>query len=199
MSTKNKKKIKLDKRDIAIISIINRDNRINLSKIAKELNVSHVSIGLRLNKLLKNKIIDIKVRINPKILNINLGFILLEIETSSYNKLLKIYKQCPRVIGVFDLIGEYNLGVFFFAENPDTFKTILKFCMLYSFPSIRKSTILTIGDHYFPSFVNIRLSKFIKNNIPCNSNCNTCDAFLNNKCLGCPNFIHYKGNLKIEI
>jgi len=198
MKNKKSEKDMLDKIDLSIISFINKYNKINLSKIAENLGMSHVAIGTRLNNMIKKKLIKLGIKINPKLLKLNLGLILLEVETNRYKDLIKIYENCPRVLYFFDLVGEYNLGVIFYAENIDTYHTILKFCMLYSLKGIRKSTILTIGKFYPPNYINIDTSKFKLNNIPCGISCNNCEAFKNNLCVGCPNFSLYKGFVKFS-
>ncbi|MHA1301191.1 MAG: hypothetical protein ACTSO9_17355 [Candidatus Helarchaeota archaeon] len=89
------------------------------------------------------------------------------------------------------------MGLFFFAENFDTFQTILKSCMLYSFEGIRKSTILTIGNLIEPPFFNARISKINQKNKNCGAVCKDCASFKKDLCVGCPNSQDYKGNLKI--
>ncbi|MHA1381764.1 MAG: hypothetical protein ACTSRG_25625 [Candidatus Helarchaeota archaeon] len=192
-----KKLIELDKIDLQIVDQINKKNKINLTEIGKKLNLSHVSIRSRLNSLLKNKIININVGINIKKLNFKIGLILLEVETEKYNELVNIYEKCPRVVQVFDLIGEYNLGVIFFSENFEIYQTMLKWCILYSKKGIRKSTILTLGDLIIPPFFNIQISKLGQKDIVCGVKCELCDSFKKGLCLGCINLENYKGNFKI--
>jgi len=192
-----RKAIELDKTDLQIISLINKKNKINLTEIGKKLNLSHVSIRSRLNSLINNKIININVGINVKKIDFKIGLILLEIETEHYDNLIKLYKKCPRVIQIFDLIGEYNLGVIFFSENFETYQTILKWCILYSKKGIRKSTILTMGNLIDPPFFNFQISKLYQQTVVCGVKCGSCDAFENDLCNGCINFEYYKGNFKI--
>ncbi|MHA1301194.1 MAG: winged helix-turn-helix transcriptional regulator [Candidatus Helarchaeota archaeon] len=192
-----KKTIEFDTIDLQIISLINKKNKINLTEIGKELNLSHVSIRSRLNSLIEKQLININVGINVKKINFKIGLILLEIETDNYDNLIKIYENCPRVIQTFDLIGEYNLGVIFFSENFETFHTILKWCILYSKKGIRKSTILTIGNLIEPPFLNIQISKLHAQTVICGAKCGSCDPFKKGLCLGCINFKHYKGKFKI--
>ena len=112
------KKFKLDKTNLAIFNSLIDNNKFD--------------------RLVDKKIIKLSILINFSKLDFKLGLILLEVDASALEHLLKIYQKCPRVIYYFELIGQYNLALVFFGENEKTFETILKSCMLYSLILFRK-------------------------------------------------------------
>ncbi|MHA1301190.1 MAG: helix-turn-helix domain-containing protein [Candidatus Helarchaeota archaeon] len=64
-----KKEFTLDQKDLQILNHINKENKINLTEIGKELNLSHVTIRSRLNSLMTKKLVKFGVGVNLKKLN----------------------------------------------------------------------------------------------------------------------------------
>ena len=193
------KKFKLDKINFEILNSLVEDNKINYSKLGKKLGLSHVAIKNRFESLVDNNFIKTDILINFSKLGYKLGLILLEAETSALQHLFKVYQKCPRIIYYFETMGQYNLALLFFGENETTFETILKSCMLYSLPGIHKSNILmckhSTEDIFLP--INLTLLSQENENTPCGTCCNNCEAFKQDRCVGCPASHYYKGSLKV--
>ena len=140
-------KLKLDKINIAVLSYFVKHGKINYSKLGKRLGLSHVSIKNRFEKLLEKKIIKPSAPINYSELDFNIGALLLEIGNEGLKQLIDIYRNCPRIIYSYNIVGEYNHCLIFFAENMETFETMLHSCMLYNLNGVRKSNILIFGKN----------------------------------------------------
>ena len=194
------KKFKLDKTNLAIFNSLIDNNKINFSKLGKKLGVSHVAVKNKFDRLVDKKIIKLSILINFSKLDFKLGLILLEVDASALEHLLKIYQKCPRVIYYFELIGQYNLALVFFGENEKTFETILKSCMLYSLKGIHKSNILIYKIPYKDLFLPFNFTLLNRDNekTPCGTSCKNCGAFNQERCFGCPGSKYYTGVLKID-
>ncbi|MBY8992495.1 MAG: Lrp/AsnC family transcriptional regulator [Candidatus Lokiarchaeota archaeon] len=196
---KFKKKLKLDKINIELFKSLDEDGRINYSRIGKKFGLSHVAIKNRYENLIKKNIIKPSLLVNFSKLDFKLAILLLELETESLDKIKDIYSKCPRVLFSFNLIGEYNHLLLFFAENLETIETIFNSCMLYNLKGVRKSNILLFGSLKEDLFLPLNLSQLDQQNenTPCGTCCKFCKSFIKGQCIGCPASKYYEGPLKI--
>jgi hypothetical protein len=84
------------------------------------------------------------------------------------------------------------------AETKETLESIsMEKCSLRCSKGIRRSEFYPISDTYFSPFLQIRenLAHKEKKVTPCNVNCDPCNRYETQKCVGCPATNHYKGTL----
>jgi len=194
-----KKILKLDRINIEIFKSLAKSGRVNYSKIGKEHGVSHVSIKNRYENLIKRNIIKPSILVNFSKLDFKLAILLLELEAEGYERVKKIYFDCPRILYSFKVIGEYNHVLVFFAENLDTVETIFNSCMLSNLKGVRKSNILIFGSLSEDLFLPLNFTQLDQQseNTPCGNCCKFCKSFLQKQCIGCPASKYYEGPLKI--
>lgn len=194
-----KKILKLDKINLEIFNSLTKDGKINYSKIGKEHGVSHVSIKNRYENLIKKNIIKPTILVNFSKLDFKLAILLLELDTEGYENVKNLYSNCPRILFSFNVIGEYNHVLVFFAENLDTVETIFNSCMLYNLKGVRKSNILIFGSLSEDLFLPLNFTQLDQQseNTPCGTCCKFCKSFIQGQCIGCPASKYYKGPLKI--
>jgi len=201
MDEKNqfKKILKLDKINLEIFKSLTRDGKINYSKIGREHGVSHVSIKNRYENLIKRNIIKPSILVNFSKLDFKLAILLLELDSEAYENVKAKYSNCPRILYSFNLIGEYNHLLVFFAENLETVETIFNSCMLYNLKGVRKSNILIFGSLSEDLFLPLNFNQLDQQNenTPCGTCCKFCKSFIKEQCIGCPASKYYKGPLKI--
>jgi Lrp/AsnC family leucine-responsive transcriptional regulator len=153
----------------------------------------------RLEKLLKNGTIKISALINPSTLKLHAAIVMLEMESAeAMQELLARFKDCPRVIQIFKTIGGYNLIALVVAETRETLESIsMEKCSLRCSKGIRRSEFYPISDIYFSPFLQIRegLAHKEKKVTPCNVECDPCNRYETQKCVGCPVTTYYKGSL----
>ncbi len=184
-------------KDKKLIIELQRNGRASLTDLGDKFGVSHVAIKKRLEKLINQKKI---VKVSPQISFSKLGLRLASInaEVESYDKLrelMKVFKQCPRVFFVANVTGKYNLLVLMYAEDIDTLRSIVDVCSIRAQKGIRKSEV-SIGEIVYPEYVPIELSLPDNREVtPCGVNCANCDRFAQEKCLGCPATVNYRGEL----
>ena len=197
--SKFKKFLKLDKINLEIFNSLTKDGKINYSKIGKEHGVSHVSIKNRYESLIKRNIIKPSILVNFSKLDFKLAILLLELESESLEEIRDSYSKCPRVLFSFNLLGEYNHLLVFFAENIETIETIFNSCMLYNLKGVRKSNILLFGRLKEDLFLPLNFTQLDQQNenTPCGTCCKFCKSFIQGQCIGCPASKFYEGPLKI--
>jgi len=153
----------------------------------------------RLEKLLKNGIIKFSALISPSALKLHPAIVMLEMESAeAMQELLDRFKDCPRVIQIFKTIGGYNLIALVVAETQETLESIsMEKCSLRCSRGIRRSEFYPISDTYFSPFLQIRENLVHKDRkvTPCNVDCDPCNRYEKQKCVGCPTTTYYKGTL----
>jgi DNA-binding Lrp family transcriptional regulator len=189
----------LDEVDRKIITQLQADGRTTLQDLAKSVGFTSMGVKKRLEKLLATGTIKVSALISPKALKLHPAIVMLEMESAeAIQKLLDRFKECPRVIQIFKTIGGYNLIALVVAETQETLESIsMEKCSLRCSQGIRRSEFYPISDTYFAPFLQIRedLTHKERTMTPCDVNCDPCNRYETQKCVGCPTTSNYKGSL----
>jgi len=189
----------MDKVDRKIISQLQADGRTTLEKLGRITGYTSMGVKKRLEKLLEDEVIRVSAQMNLKYFNMRLAMV--RIETDGFEtmeRLLKRFEECPRIIYIFTLIGGYNMMALIAAENQKTLESIsMGKCSLRSGRGIRRSEFYQIKDIGYSQLmpVRIRLTHRGLKEAPCGVNCNYCNRFKYEECVGCPATEYYRGNL----
>jgi DNA-binding Lrp family transcriptional regulator len=189
----------LDEVDRKIISRLQQDGRATFQELAKIVGFSSMGVKKRLDRLQERDILKISGLLNVEQLDLHAALVLIEIESSeALERLLKRFKDCPRVVNIFTTLGGYNLIALVVAENQDTLESIsMEKCSLRSSEGIRRSEFYPIGNIHYSPFLPMRehLAHKERKTPPCNVECRVCKRFEMQKCVGCPTTTHYRGTL----
>ena len=189
----------LDEVDRKIISQLQQDGRTTFKELAKIVGFSSMGVKKRVDRLKERGILKISGLLNVKQLDLHAALVLIEIESSEASeRLLKRFKDCPRVVNIFTTLGGYNIIALVVAENQDTLESIsMEKCSLRSSEGIRRSEFYPIGDIHYSPFLPMRehLTHKERETPPCNVECRACKRFETQKCVGCPATTHYRGTL----
>ena len=189
----------MDEIDRKIISQLQADGRTTLKELSKITGFTSMGTKKRLERLLKKGTIKVSALINPSALGLYSAIVMLEMESAeAMQNLLDRFEECPRVIQIFKTIGGYNLMALVVAETKETLESIsMEKCSLRCSKGIRRSEFYPISDAYFSPFFQIRenLAHKEKKVTPCNVDCDPCNRYETQKCVGCPATNHYKGTL----
>ena len=101
------KKLKLDKIDLKLISLVQEDPNLTHTKIAEIVNRSQPTVGARLKKLKNKGILQIQAGLNFKKLDIHLAFVYLYAKNPK--EIMKMVKQCPFMLNAFRTSGKNNI------------------------------------------------------------------------------------------
>lgn len=187
---------KLDEIDQQIISWLGKDARTSLSEIGRKLDLSHVAIRNRLVNLCENNIIKMGVLINILELNLEVVYLLIQTDgAASTRELINRFKDCPRIIQMSTVLGQFDLITTVFAEDKHQLETILRTCILRTPQGIRNVSVLSVGRLVSPPYFPINFKLKHNSVTPCGLNCNECEEYELEHCLGCPATSAYKGSL----
>lgn len=189
----------MDEIDKKIITQLQADGRATLQDLAKSVGFTSMGTKKRLERLLKKGIIKVSALINPGALKLHPAIVMLEMESAeAMQELLNRFEQCPRVVQIFKTVGGYNLIALVVAETQETLESIsMEKCSLRCSRGIRRSEFYPVSETYFSPFLQIRenLAHKEKKVTPCNVECDPCNRFETQKCVGCPTTSQYKGSL----
>ncbi|MDX1798838.1 MAG: Lrp/AsnC family transcriptional regulator [Candidatus Lokiarchaeia archaeon] len=99
----------LDEIDKRIVTIIQKDPTITHTKLAKKVNRSQPTIGMRIKKLEKSGILKFQAGLGLKNLDYSLAKI--DIQTSNPTEIIHIIESCPFVIQGFRISGSTNFVI----------------------------------------------------------------------------------------
>ncbi len=189
----------MDEIDKKIIAQLQADGRMTLQELSKSIGFTSMGTKKRLERLLKKGTIKVSALINPNVLQLHLAIVMLEMESAeAMQELLNRFEQCPRIVQIFKTVGGYNLIALVVAETLETLESIsMEKCSLRCSKGIRRSEFYPVSETYFSPFIQIREQLATKENkvSPCKVNCDPCNRYELQKCVGCPTTINYRGTL----
>ena len=100
---------KIDEIDKNIIELIQKEPTLTHTEIAKRVDRSQPTIGMRIRKLEKAGVLKFQAGINVKTMDLILARV--EIQTLEPNETIELVKRCPYMLNAFRLSGTYNLSV----------------------------------------------------------------------------------------
>ncbi|MFX1361045.1 MAG: Lrp/AsnC family transcriptional regulator [Promethearchaeota archaeon] len=99
----------IDEIDRNIIQLIQKEPTLTHTEIAKQVNRSQPTIGMRIRKLEELGILKFQAGINVKTTDLILARV--EVQTLNPPEIIKLVKKCPYMLNVFRLSGSSNLSV----------------------------------------------------------------------------------------
>lgn len=134
----------IDKIDKYIIEQLAINGRVSFANIAKDINLTDVAIKKRLDRLMQRGIIkSITAEIDYEILGFNEKIeILITIDPSKQNEILKKLKEMEDIKEVVEVTGEYNVLVRVMALDKSDLKMLLD--NIFKIDGITKASILTL-------------------------------------------------------
>ncbi len=103
------KVFKIDEIDKNIIELIQREPLLTHTEIAKKVNRSQPTIGMRIRKLEKSGVLKFQAGVNVKTLDLILARV--EIQTLNPDDIIALVKNCPYMLNAFRLSGTSNLSI----------------------------------------------------------------------------------------
>lgn len=188
----------MDDTDKKLISKLQENGRTSLSEIGQELGMSHVAVSKRLDKLVKSDLVKISAGVNSESMDMKVLFLGLETENMDIaEKIKKKYANCPRLLMFAPVTGTYNLFAMMVAEDTWSLESILGTCSMRAEPGIRKSETWFGNAPLIPKFLPINLAPEPTGTgkSQCKADCEKCNRYIINKCVGCPQTTAYRGAL----
>ena len=181
---------KLDELDLKIINQIQKDGRMSITKLAKEVESSRLTTTNRLKRLIDDELVTIKGGLNLRKLGFKLASVGLEVKSDeTRQKVEKYLMDCPRVLNIFRSPGKANIHLLVWGENDQTINSTIE-----SFRDIQNVDIVHTQYLGTPIHgdVSINLMPMENSETPCGMVCSSCYRYDNEWCLWCPTTTYYK-------
>jgi Lrp/AsnC family leucine-responsive transcriptional regulator len=184
----------LDKRDRAILSLLELNPEMSQNDMAEKLKISQPSVSARVHKLKQKGALSHVVGMNLK--KVNLYMAKVDVIANNTSSVLEIFKDCPYFLNGLIVSGKYNLCLFFIGEDIATLEAIVD-GHLRSNPLVKGAevsiVITTMKDLVMP----VKMSFGTSSTPPCGNGCNCkeCQHHISDRCLGCPVTNSYNGNI----
>jgi DNA-binding Lrp family transcriptional regulator len=118
------KNFELDNIDQQIISLIQKDPNITHTEIAKYIDRSQPTVGIRLRKLQERGAFFIQPGVNFKMVD-NLSIVKVKLNTKDPDKVFELSRCCPFILNCFRHSGDYNISLFMAGPTLDYIDAIL--------------------------------------------------------------------------
>ena len=188
--------------DSIILCCMIKNPQMSLAEIGEHVNLSHVSVRSRINKMKNQGILEKRVLINPENLNLEIANVSIKTENEEQKtNLLNLFEKCPRVFFLATIVSHYDIYIGIVAEDRAILELLRnkEYCLL-RFSGILESEIRQQMRLVKPSFLPIMLPICPSNTslTPCNETCIECEKYSHRICAGCPQVKEYKGRLQIK-
>ncbi|MBA7551751.1 hypothetical protein ES705_44299 [subsurface metagenome] len=118
-------KLKLDKTDRQIISLLQENPKVTHSEIAEKIKRSQPTVGMRIKKLTKKGILQVQPGINFK--KVDLFLATVEITSRNPRDIIKMARSCPFMLNAFHLSGDHNVFVFLVSSKLEKLYNIVDY------------------------------------------------------------------------
>jgi len=182
----------IDEVDKKILCMLYQNPEVSQGEIAEHLRISQPAVSARIYKLKEKGALAHLIGIDIKRAQLFLARI--DVVTENIENILDFLNKCPLYFNSFLTSGRYQLTVFLIGEN---IRSLIS-CVDYHYrekPFMKdiefNVELIPIRDLIVP--IKPILDK--KKITPCETDCSDCTLYINDRCLGCPASIHYKGTL----
>jgi len=139
----SKSVFKIDDIDKNIIQLVQEEPNLTHTEIAKKVNRSQPTVGMRIKKLEQLGFLKFQAGINIK--NIDMVLARVEIQSLNPDEIIQIVKLCPYMINAFKLSGQSNLSVFIVSPRLDLLDKIVN-CHFRKNPTVSNVHVDVVTD-----------------------------------------------------
>jgi Lrp/AsnC family transcriptional regulator, leucine-responsive regulatory protein len=115
--------LNIDEIDKNIIELIQQQPTLTHTEIAKKVNRSQPTIGMRIRKLENNGVLKFQAGINIR--NLDLIFARVDLQTLDAEDILDLVRKCPYMLNAFRLSGTSNISIFMVSDKLGELDTIV--------------------------------------------------------------------------
>lgn len=185
------KPVKIDRKDLEIISLYSQNPDISQEEIAKKLGISQPAVAMRIRKLTSTGILSKQVGLD--IFKTGLHLAKVDVTTTSTVKILRAFRRCPYFLNGLVTSGKNNLCLFFAAEDIATLEAIVD-NHLRANKDVQSVEFNIVISSAHSIIAPMRIyGKSDKQ--PCEAavECRKCPSYIDGKCIGCPIIGQYRG------
>lgn len=115
----------MDHIDKQIVQLVQQKPNLTHTKIAKQINRSQPTVGLRIRKLEQAGILKFQAGINLKATDLH--FARIDIEAKNPSEIMELVKNCPYMVNAFRMSGKLNVSVIVTNPTMEGLEKILNF------------------------------------------------------------------------
>ena len=117
--------LKLDEIDRQIMHLVQEHPNLTHTEIAKHVNRSQPTVGMRIRKLEEMGVLQFQAGINIKAAD--MYFARVEIQANNPSEIYEIVKKCPFMLTAFRLSGDFNVSVLIASFSLDDIERIVNY------------------------------------------------------------------------
>jgi DNA-binding Lrp family transcriptional regulator len=160
--------------------------------LAGRLRISQPAVSARINKLKEKGVLEHLIGIDVKKAQLFLAKI--DVITANTEQVLDSLSKCPLYLNGFLTSGRYNLTILLIGENMRSIMSCVD-SHLRPDPNIKEMEFNLVVTPVRDFVVPVKPISDKKKITPCGKDCSNCAFYMNNRCLGCPASIHYRGTV----
>ena len=181
-----------DEVDKKILHFLSQNPEISQIELSERLKISQPAVSARIRKLKEKGALAYLIGTDIKKAQLFLAKI--DIATNDTEHFLNFMDKCPIYLNSFLISGRYNLTVLLIGENMRSIMSCVD-SHLRPDPLIKDMEFNLVVTPIRDFIVPLKPVLDKKKITPCETDCSNCTLYANNRCLGCPASIDYKGSL----
>jgi Lrp/AsnC family leucine-responsive transcriptional regulator len=182
----------MDEVDKRILFVLSQNPQLSQAELSEQLRISQPAVSARIRKLEGNG--SLARLVGTDIKKAQLFLAKVDISTDNVEQVLKFLESCPLYLNSFLTSGEHNMTILLVGENIRSIMSCVDSHMRQGL-QVRNMEFDLIVTPIRPLIVPIRPIMDKKTTTPCNADCSVCTLYAGDRCLGCPGYVRYKGNL----
>jgi DNA-binding Lrp family transcriptional regulator len=182
----------IDDIDKKILCLLSQDPQLSQAEISERLKISQPAVSARIRKLEEGGVLARLVGTDVKKAQLFLAKV--DVSTNHVEQVLKFLEACPLYLNSFLTSGKHNMTILLVGENIKSIMSCVDSHMRQGL-QVRNMEFDLIVTPIRPLIVPIKPNMDKKKVTPCNADCSTCTLYIGDRCLGCPAYVNYRGNL----
>jgi DNA-binding Lrp family transcriptional regulator len=182
----------IDDTDKKILCVLSENPLMSQADLSEQLKISQPAVSARIRKLEEKGVLARLIGTDIKKAQLFLAKV--DISTDHVEQILKFLDTCPMYLNSFLTSGRYNMTVLLVGENMRSIMSCVDTHVRQNLP-IKSMDFDLIVTPIRPWIVPLKPNMNKKKVTPCSADCSACTLYLNDRCLGCPASVSYKGNL----
>jgi DNA-binding Lrp family transcriptional regulator len=182
----------IDEVDKKILYLLYENPELSQAELSDRLKISQPAVSARLRKLKETGVLTYSIGTDIKKTQLFLAKI--DLVSINTEQVIGLFEKCPMYLNSFLTSGKYNLTVLLIGENIRSIMSCVDSHLRTNslIKDMEFNLIVTpVKDFVVP--IKPILDK--KKTTPCQTDCGSCTLYMNDRCLGCPASIHYRGHL----
>lgn len=182
----------IDDTDRKMLHLLSENPEISQAELSQHLKISQPAVSLRMRKLEERGILARLVGTDIK--KAQLFLALVDLTTNNVQKVLDALENCPLYLNCFLTSGKHNMTCLLIGENIRSIMSCVDSRLRQNLPVDNLEFDLVVTSTR-PLIVPVKPNMERREITPCGADCSACTFYRDDRCLGCPASIHYKGKL----